>query len=330
MPLFGPPNIEKLKEKRDLDGLLKALTHKDAATRRKAVEALGDLGDYRSVGALTDALGDEDADVRQAARETLRKFGDEPLEFLLTTLREGDDAQRVRAAWTLGELGDARAVDSLIAAFKDKNADVWKAAAAALFKFGEAAVDPLIAALKGDDRLTRLPSATVLGEIGDSRAVKPLIASLDDMGVTAAEALERIGGPDAQRALAEYRPSEVEREVLEHYARQERGQTQPSGRARQVRAVMVLSRWPVDNTQTLVQQFVDQQRSSGHSIAPDFIASVRAAGDSLDDMAYVIAALRTEFSDLGGHDLVERTVEIAFQASDGNSGKCFVVFDRAL
>ena len=40
MPLFGPPNIEKLKEKRDVEGLIKALRHKDAKIRCDAAEAL--------------------------------------------------------------------------------------------------------------------------------------------------------------------------------------------------------------------------------------------------------------------------------------------------
>ena len=40
MPLFGPPNIAQLEAKRDVQGLIKALTFKDAAIRIAAADAL--------------------------------------------------------------------------------------------------------------------------------------------------------------------------------------------------------------------------------------------------------------------------------------------------
>jgi hypothetical protein len=41
MPLFGPPNIEKLREKRDVNGLRAALRHKDWEVRLLAAKAIG-------------------------------------------------------------------------------------------------------------------------------------------------------------------------------------------------------------------------------------------------------------------------------------------------
>ena len=38
--LFGPPNIERLKERRDIDSLIRASFHKESSTRRDAVEGL--------------------------------------------------------------------------------------------------------------------------------------------------------------------------------------------------------------------------------------------------------------------------------------------------
>ena len=43
MPLFGPPNIEKMKEKGDIKGLIKALQHKNGPTTYQAAKALGEL-----------------------------------------------------------------------------------------------------------------------------------------------------------------------------------------------------------------------------------------------------------------------------------------------
>ncbi len=58
-------------------------------------------------------------------------------------------------------------------------------------------MEPLIAALHGDDASVRASAAGVLGKIGDVRAVEPLIAALhgDDASVRvlAAQALGKIG-----------------------------------------------------------------------------------------------------------------------------------------
>ena len=77
MGLFGPPNIEKMKAKCDIDGLIKALDYqKDPGVRRAAAEALGDLKEARSVGLLIVALKDENNSVRCNAANALGKIGD--------------------------------------------------------------------------------------------------------------------------------------------------------------------------------------------------------------------------------------------------------------
>jgi hypothetical protein len=45
MPLFGPPDIEKLREKHDTKALIKALKYRDTQVRCDAAEALAQLGD---------------------------------------------------------------------------------------------------------------------------------------------------------------------------------------------------------------------------------------------------------------------------------------------
>ena len=75
MPLFGPPNIEKLKEKRDVTGLLKALDHRDTATRLNAEHALNELGTEIAEPLARAALSAWTAKVRHAATEELRKLG---------------------------------------------------------------------------------------------------------------------------------------------------------------------------------------------------------------------------------------------------------------
>ena len=49
MPLFGPPNIQKLIDKRDLKKLAAALADGDSATRDQAAQGLIQIGDPGAV-----------------------------------------------------------------------------------------------------------------------------------------------------------------------------------------------------------------------------------------------------------------------------------------
>ena len=77
-------------------------------------------------------------------------------------------------------------VDTLIQELKDKDSNVRAYTAKALVGIKDArAVEPLIAALKDNDReddfhQVRLSVADALGEIGDKRAINPLIENLTD------------------------------------------------------------------------------------------------------------------------------------------------------
>jgi HEAT repeat protein len=110
---------------------------------------------------------------------------------------------RKRAAKTLGEAKEPRAVEPLIAALRDPNSEVRSQAAWALIWVGDVrAVEPLIVALK--DNVTW--SAAALGHIGDTRAVEPLIQTLESrrgIRMESIEALGRIGDTRAVEPLIE-------------------------------------------------------------------------------------------------------------------------------
>ena len=211
MPLFGPPNIEKMKEKKNVKGLIKALKHKDSDIRKGAADALGEIGDARVVKPLIKALQDSDMFVYLKAAEALGKIGDaraveslivslqnrskygveEALEALgkigtpaveplIAALQDSNKDIRRYAADALGKIGDARAVESLIKALQDSEMFVSSKAAEALGKIGAPAVEPLIAALQDSDKDVRQYAAGILGKIGDARAVESLINALQD------------------------------------------------------------------------------------------------------------------------------------------------------
>lgn len=201
--LFGPPNIEKLKERRDVNGLLKALKHKSGPVRYSAIRALGELKDPRAVepliGAmkpLITALGDWDHQVGIDAVQALGWMGDAGLEPLIDALRYGRPHVAESAAHVLGERADPRVIDALADAAGGTDYRVSSTAALILKNLGEPAVEPLIRALAW--RTTGATYvASALGDLGDVRAVEALIAALKDGGwdlrQAAAEALGKLG-----------------------------------------------------------------------------------------------------------------------------------------
>ena len=156
MPLFGPPNIEKLKDKRDVNGLIKALNHPlinhTCYLNLEAAKALGELGDALAV------------------------------EPLLVILQRSDfDVMREAAAIALGQLGDAQAVKPLIRATKDTYPKVRKAAAQALGKIGDPqAAEALLKALSDAFPEVREQAMQAIRALGDVHAIKPLAALYGD------------------------------------------------------------------------------------------------------------------------------------------------------
>jgi len=178
-------NIEHLKQDRDVDGLIRALADADPQVRQDAALALGEIGDARAVEPLLAVMSDthEVTEVRNNAQEALRRMGPAAVRPLIRALKDGDVYARTRAAVTLGDIGDPAAVEALVVALRD------------------------------GDRYVRRYAAESLGKIPDARAVEPLIAALKDreaeVCARAAWALRRVGGPQADAALAGYRPSSV-------------------------------------------------------------------------------------------------------------------------
>jgi len=207
-----------------VEPLIVALKDNDDLVRSYAAEALGNIGDARAVEPLINSLKDNDSDVRESAAEALGniewkpptdyqkavylvamrdwqecvKIGADAVEPLIVALKDNDDLVRSYAAEALGNIGDPRAVEPLINVLKDDNKWwVREKAAKALGEIGDAAIDPLIVALKDNDIGVRENAAEALGEIGDARAVEPLMVALKDndsrVRFSAAKALGEIG-----------------------------------------------------------------------------------------------------------------------------------------
>jgi len=161
---------------------------------------------YKDVNGLIKALAyRKDARIRRDAARILGEVGDpRAVESLVPALKDSNWDVRRTAAWALGKIGDARAVEPLVAALQDEDKNVRQSAAEALGKIGDPrAVEPLLSALKESDGGVRQAAAEALGQIGDARAVEPLIVALKDKDINvchaAAAALGQIG--DARAVL---------------------------------------------------------------------------------------------------------------------------------
>ena len=139
----------------------------------------------------------EDSNARACAAEALGKIGDaravEPLCAALKDRNPDTWAVRCSAAEALAMIGDARAVEPLCATFTDGNGYVHWSVSKALKKFGSEAVGSLCVALKDRYWSVRCGAAEVLGEIGDARAVEPLRAALKDIEEVREAAAKALG-----------------------------------------------------------------------------------------------------------------------------------------
>ena len=202
------PNVERMKKKEDINGLIKALNYqKDPSVRYAIASALGEIGNEQAVKPLIAALKDQDWQVRRCIVTALAKIGDErAVEPLIEALKDTNKEVCGRAATELAKIGDERAVEPLIDVLNDKDWGNRYAAALALAEIGnEQVVEPLIAALKDDKWKVRYITASALGTIGDERAIEPLIVALsdnsEDVREATATALGKIGDIQAVESL---------------------------------------------------------------------------------------------------------------------------------
>jgi HEAT repeat protein len=269
MPLFGPPNIDKLERKQDLDGLIKALDYtRDPAIPIAAAQALGRIcppGETFAVRRLANQIHSKDPDLRRAALLSAGQIGSSEAagDVVMTFQRETDPRVWEAAAWALAQIDNDRTLKALEECFTADQPDRHQAvvqaldtlgwqpgqnrlsawywltrgdldalealgplalpplinrlhsqnnavsahAADILALLGAPAVEALIRALSDPDPFVRQQAARALGEIGDARAVKPLLLALSDRAqvvrTAAVAALLKGDDPDILAKIAE-------------------------------------------------------------------------------------------------------------------------------
>jgi hypothetical protein len=99
------PNVEKLKEKRNINRLIKTLGDNDVELRRKATSALGEVGGEECVEPLIQLFADSDVELRRIAVSALGSIADEKAVVPLIYLLDDSDIElRKRVVSALGEI----------------------------------------------------------------------------------------------------------------------------------------------------------------------------------------------------------------------------------
>lgn len=209
--------------------LLSVLRRGDPAGRVGAAQALGRLMAASAVGPLCEALFDSTAEVRAAAAAALAQIGAEAAAPLVALLEH--NAKHESAAAVLAKITDHSAVTALVQGLKHRNAKVRARVAEVMGRLSwPEAQAALELALNDADASARQAAAVALDKMGwkpagdetaayyyiakrdwarcvrlGQAAVDPLgsalIDSLDEVRAAAADALGKIGGPEASKLL---------------------------------------------------------------------------------------------------------------------------------
>ena len=130
------PDIETLRQQKNIPALIKALRYDDFDVQTSAAQALGTLG-TEGIDELILALKTKDKDVRLGIIEALSVIRDPRAVPSLTHLLSDPGSEvRWEAAIALGEINDPASTASLVQALRDPDKYVRYGAASALQKSG--------------------------------------------------------------------------------------------------------------------------------------------------------------------------------------------------
>jgi HEAT repeat protein len=192
---------------------IRDLSSPNVQVRLRALRRVGRYTDHKVEPLLLKALRDIDPQVQRVAAALAaqrRILAAVPL--LLRWLSHWDQAMRLSAATNLGDLGDPRAVRTLVRALADPEVKVRLEVIAALGKLDSpdrVEVVPLLGRLRDTSSKVRKAAVEVLACKRDGRAVIPLMGRLDDSArevrIAAITALGSLGdrkaGPSLVRLL---------------------------------------------------------------------------------------------------------------------------------
>jgi HEAT repeat protein len=195
--------LSLLRSEAALPDILGAAMGGTAGLRRAAAAALGAIGSETAINTLLGLLEDQDPYTRQAAKSALDALESPPVEPFIANLESSSPDRRLASVEGLGRSGDSAAVDVLIDLLNDENSDIRQAAVGALTRFRDnSSTSKVVAALDAHDVLTRIGAAMALRDVPSLTVVVALTAHAGDANSTVrAEIVRALGGREDPRAV---------------------------------------------------------------------------------------------------------------------------------
>jgi HEAT repeat protein len=181
MGIFGKPNIEKQKEKKNTKGLIRSLKSRDIDIRIQAIKALEEIKDIKAVKALINTLYDENKKVRLRAANALSYLGweseneEERIVFLMAK-KNWDDLIKTPVDYLIKTLIHLKKSN----VSQDYLMDFLIYLIAIVVKIGKPSVPKLIAYLQDKSSHFHLIASAAIGIIGDIQSVRPLMKIFKD------------------------------------------------------------------------------------------------------------------------------------------------------
>jgi HEAT repeat protein len=209
------------KDRAAIPALLEALKGEYFTVRARAAISLANMDDPRAIPHLLPLLKDQEDEVRRAACFSVARFCDPTTFDDIANILFDDPKIEVRqaAATALGDTRHTAALPYLMDALRDST---WwfeheKAVVdllSAIEKMGNAALEPLIEALGDKEANVRKYAVTMLGRLGDPRAMEEISMTMYDMhsevGKAAAQSLAGFGAQAVNLFLEALRHPEAD------------------------------------------------------------------------------------------------------------------------
>ena len=212
--------LGKIKDKRAVAPLIKQLKDDSGAVRKSIIRALGELWALESKPVLVALLLDNNWEARSESAVVLEYMGWKPsdktenvllliakekwaeivklekfnIDILVRFLGDSDTEIRKQITWSLGEIGNPKAIQPLYDLMMTEDIhDVIKTAAESLGKIGgEKVMNLLHVAIRDTNWYVRKCSAEALGTFGTPKSVAPLFEMVNDESFYVQKAVKKV------------------------------------------------------------------------------------------------------------------------------------------
>ncbi len=169
--------LYEVKKNNALPYLKIALLDKEPSVREEAVSYISKIKTRNTIPILISALNDSSRDVKRKAINALASFGLE--EPIINLFNDNDPLVKEEVLKVLVEIQSPAVSNLLLMGLWDERVNIRRRSASFLSQEKHKhSLEPLIGALNDSDIIVRIYAAEALGNLGDQRALSPLLEAL--------------------------------------------------------------------------------------------------------------------------------------------------------